>query len=862
MKTLVKNGKKYVVTDLLYESLKRKSLLKEDSSSNPLNPGNLGTNTENVDTSNTISGTIQNTEENSKNLKQEAVKYTKIYNTIKTKVAKNLKDFSKTMAANEAYGDNARLFNDLGEDLDSNKLESSEGVNVEIIKKELGNDINNQEKLEKYFFDNVIYELNALAEKALRTERTRGNTYFVQDSSNQRFKEFIKDVDSVASTGSSLLAAEGSMNRYNQLVKKQVAELIHIGRDLNKKVEENNDDTDTNDIDLGKAVKEIFTKDDAIKIITQKAKALNATRKQKASDVTKSVIEDFMNEYIKKLENGEVSVENVDRTNMINYLKMIKDNSDEMLKVMKEPKDKDEALKKAIKQVKQYCDSQDDWSKTTVMSAVSKAASDTGADYETLKKFFDKLLENQDTLEKIKTLYNEAEENTEIMNKNLKYKHEANEVLMKIISNFYNVLSGENILLSNYSTKYNDYVEKLSNILQTVKEKQDNFFDTAKSIADNVNNSDTIKDVLNKINNSKIGNAKDIDNILKLINNSGSSVKEAEQTISYASFDDAERKLVDLMNKITPKELQDETKIQINDTNFEKQFNDIFNKGTIDNILKSYDLCSKISLLGFYLINSEKYLTPGNDKKDSDADLNKALRIFRKYMGRTVSYDDIEEYEYTKQMIDRSLRASKSFITRVKNIYYRLNNVGIRWMGHNKIAYDKLLDFINSSEDSEKVELLKKIIAYDAITNYYNSSKTLNSNDVKEGTTKTTVEIINKIVPPNSSEQIQKKLIDKLNYKFYLPEYSQVQEIYTEILNDEELKGLVNIKQIFKQSWLKQYDRFLIVTDKKNNFLCTLALSKMFGRTRAILDKMKNTRNPKNKVDSFFNSIKDKMSVK
>ena len=39
-------------------------------------------------------------------------------------------------------------------------------------------------------------------------------------------------------------------------------------------------------------------------------------------------------------------------------------------------------------------------------------------------------------------------------------------------------------------------------------------------------------------------------------------------------------------------------------------------------------------------------------------------------------------------------------------------------------------------------------------------------------------------------------------------------------------------------------------------------LSKMFGTARAVVDKLKGTINPKNRVDNFFNSMKDKISVK
>lgn len=854
MKTLVKNGKKYIVTDALYESLKKKSLFEADVTANPQTANNGQADV----TANPTNKTVQKPQSNAKTGNINVTDKETLVNAlnyVKDEMANNIIDFSKSKSAREAYGYGYEFFETLGKLMLKTSYNNDNVQERYILPDLLNKSPEEQKKIlqntiqEQVIKENINNAYNELSPKGSR---------FVINADNAIKDDMIKTVYMVSKNGSAILKSEGSMGRYNQLVKKQVTELINIGRKLNSKAEENNDDTDTNDIDLGKTVKEIFTKDDAIEAIANKAKELNITRKQNANKVIKSVIAEFMDEYIKKLESGEASVENVDRTNIINYLKMINNNSEEILKQMKEPEDKDAAMKKAIKQVKQYCDSQDDWSSTTVMMAVSKAAKDTGADYNKLKDFFDKLLNSKNELKQIESLYNEVSENTEVMNNRLKFKHEINDALYRIITNFYNVISGENILLSNYSTKYNEYVDKLLNVLTLVQQKQDEFFNTVKKISGAVTNADEIVSVINKINKSELGNTSDINKIFKSIIDNSSSIKEASQTITYSDFDDAERKLLDILNQNTPEELKNDEAIQVNDTNFEKKFNEIFNKGTIKNLLDSYDMCTKISLLGYFLVNSEQYLKGGNEKKEDDGDLSKALRIFRKYMGRTVNYDDMEEYEDTKKLMDRSLRASKAFATRVKNIYIRLNDVGIRWMRYNNKVYDRLDDFLKLSDDVKKVELLKKVYAYDAITKYYNTS----NNHETEDNSNTSIDIINEIVPKNSDEQIKKEAIKKLNYKFLLPEYSQVQEIYTEILNDEELKSLVNIKQVFRQRWLKQYDRFLIVTDKDNNFICTLLLTKMFGTARAVADKLKGTKNPKNKVDNFFNSIKDKISVK
>ena len=894
MKTIIRNGKKHIVTDSLYHSIKKSKL---NEWINPFAGSNnsLASNPQTGNTNQDNTSEQKNNEQNNAIVQEFNSKYG-------NKIINNLQNFInavKELKANASNEDSEVSKKAL---YDNNKF----AVIANIILNACKSDFNDAAWVSNLIKYSKNYNMNPdellimnMKEDAVDVARSKGFITRRDDENANKIKQYFVDIIKDGKFDKELLASRASERNLSirPAVAKEYNELKKIiltkAEEENKNLSVNKDKDPSNDINLVDSINGILNKENEDKIVKNAVdKIINTpnyySKIKSAEDLSKVSQKLIKKDTVKLIrntsndvENGKTEIKNpnADKDDVVTGLNKIlsklgnienytsRKNEEEIKAINKDN------FKKAVEYVDNQCDIHGD-DDEKIEDYCGQASEQFKVNKDKLLKFILKYKNENSNMKKLNYSVKNVRDYNEVLDSSLEYKNPMASPIIDIINYFYEEMPKNNNDISEAAgtvskNEENTYIQQLTMAANEYHSKQMEIVNNIKKVRKNVNNPIIISKLVDELSNKKgIPDSGVIDDIIRNATDT-KSLPDNKIIIDYDKIENAKNNVEQYITYNSEKSMNLDNLYDDNDDTYYSKFNKVFNNGVFDSLLKSYEMVGKAVVIGCFLDNASNYASkkPNTDKdKDGNNKLTNVLRAFRKHMGRNINYEDEELYNDTQLQCEAAIENSKVFLKDAKALFRELYPFPVPFFTKKKKLGKDQMKAFESSDDKDKIKLYDQILAYDAITKYYNTlseeQKTeLSKNNDTENNDKDYSQMFEKLivktVPDNKSKQINKDVVDELNFEFQAFEYQQLNNFYTELSNDTRITNNYKIRQIYKQKAFEQHDRFLIVFTKNGNFICTLKLVKILGKTRNVLDNLSKSDSPKYKVDRMFNKIKN-----
>lgn len=892
MKTIIRNGKKYTVTNSLYNSIKKSKL---DEWINPFAGAN------NTLASNPQSGdTAQNNTEQGSAIVQE------FNNKYGNKIINNLQEFIDTVKNIKSSAEEEKTEISKKRFYDNNKFAVIANVLLNACKNDFKDEAwvsNLLRHAKEYNTDPGELLVMNITPSAADVARAKGYIPMRDDESAKKIEQYFTEILKNGNLNGDYVKKLSSSTHMNvkPIVDKTYNELkqniISKAEEENKNLSANQDDDPSNNIDLVDSIEGILNKENEIKIknnaIEKIVNSPNIYSKIKNdSDISKISQKIIRNDTMELLratsnavEKGESTLKNPKADpeqaaeGILNIVKNVLQNVKDINNVVSS-KDRNKKFQEAVSYVDSKCELYGD-EDDKINKYCEEASKHFKVNKDELLNYMLNRTKKNSNLKKLASSVKDARDYNEVLNSSLEYKNPLATPIIDIINYFYEEITKKINNINEASSDNskeddNQIIQKLTNFVSEYHKAQIEVVNNIKNIRKIVNNPDSINTIVDEINEKKesILDSQDFDNLIQ-------SAKEAKSTgkkvvIDYNDIEDAKSKIEYYINRNSAE--KKDLDILNNNDKISEKFKTIFNNkddktlSVFNNLLNSYRKVGKAVVIGCFLDNASNYASkkPKNNEDNSKNKVTKdVIRAFRKFMDRNINYEDEELYNDVKLQCEAAVENSEVFLKDAKALFRELYPFPVPFFTKKKKLNRDQMRAFESGDDKDKIQLYDQIIAYDTITKWYNKLTNeekdrikkidINQNNVDSDTI--FEKLIVNTVPEDKSKQINKDVINKLNFEFQALEYSQLNNFYTELSNDTRITNNYKIRQIYKQKAFEQHDRFLIVFTKNGNFICTLKLVKILGKTRNVLGNLSNSDNPKYKVDRMFNKIKNAMKV-
>lgn len=627
MKEIIKNGKKFVVTDSLYKALKNKKLFETDNTiDDPSTPQTYMHPTAGI-----IKRGITYNDESELNKGEAPEEWKNAFYKEYDDILKNIEMFlnSEDIKEDPSLEKSLKKFYSVMKNYKTKNNDMKKFANQAMIHiaRNYGqlNVLKNKKRIALTIFD--AFMGNGLQEIIPLNDFRKIQTIFAYPK-----KAIIG---------------------FNNIYQQEYDKIMKYSEKVDDSLPINNDGDETNNIKSADFIEDIFGKKEEKNAIKNYIKRRYGDIAKLSQEELSTIIRQAIKLELTKIKSGEHKINNdEEKLNSEDYKIMINMfyNYDKNT-IDSEYIDNNTKLKNAVIMVEKICDDKG-WDDKNVDIACKEAAKKYSiSDSNDIKKLLLDSKKHNIDKSRISKILDKAERNNEVLKSLKNNRHKVDDELIGIFKNFYEYLFSDDISSTPFFNDISNYINKYSYFLNEYVKKQDYLTNFIENNYKNFSNVDIIFDIISELNknngNKYIKDASELNSLVDDLKNS--TVKEEEVKFNMEQLQNADYILSEIYSKKMPKVENDDSK-DINKDNFGDLFKKYFsdNNSIVKQLLESYDIATYCTILKLAIIQGMNYVNKhgnGYINAKSDISLSSVIQLFRYFMGRSINDDDIELYK-------------------------------------------------------------------------------------------------------------------------------------------------------------------------------------------------------------------------